>query len=127
MEFKICLPEPVLTYRALKSANISNKNKRLVKATVEGLTLDAMSIQLRKIMANMDVSNNSQARSDLVKRKTNVTIPDNNYIKPQEEETFVTNKFGSCQVSKPKENRKSQIGYRYSIKSPNYKSQPTWT
>ena len=68
------MPEPVLAYRALKSANLSNENEKLVKATVEELTLDAMLIQLWKIMASMGVSNNSQTRSNAIKMETYVAI-----------------------------------------------------
>ena len=49
-DFNILLPEPVLAFRALKSANITKDNKKLVKATVSELTLSSMSEQLRKIM-----------------------------------------------------------------------------
>ena len=48
-EYKICLPEPVLAYRALKSANLSVENESLVKATIGELTLKSMSQQLKKI------------------------------------------------------------------------------
>ncbi len=50
---KISLPEPVLGYRALKSANLSEESDQLVKATVSELTLDSMSIQLKKVMGNI--------------------------------------------------------------------------
>ena len=46
----ILLPEPVLAFRTLKSANITPENERLVKATIGELTLFLMSGQLRKIM-----------------------------------------------------------------------------
>ena len=49
-DFNILLPEPVLAFRALKSANITKDNEKLVKATVSELTLSSMSEQLRKIM-----------------------------------------------------------------------------
>ena len=49
-DFNILLPEPVLAFRALKSANIPKDNEKLAKATVGKLTLSSMSEQLRKIM-----------------------------------------------------------------------------
>ena len=49
-DFNILLPEPVLTFRALNSANLTLDNEKLVKATVGELTLSSMSGQSRKIM-----------------------------------------------------------------------------
>ena len=37
-EYKIDLPEPVLTYHLLKSANIGQKKEQLVRATLTELT-----------------------------------------------------------------------------------------
>ena len=42
-DFNILLPEPVLAFRALKSANLTPDNKELVKSTVGELTLSSMS------------------------------------------------------------------------------------
>ena len=42
-DFNILLPESVLAFRALKSANITKDNEKLVKATVSELTLSSMS------------------------------------------------------------------------------------
>ena len=58
-DFNILLPEPVLAFRALKSANITKDNEKLVKATVSELTLSSMSEQLRKIMHRHSSSNSS--------------------------------------------------------------------
>ena len=49
-DFNILLPELVLAFRALKSANLTLDNEKLVKATVGELTPSSMSGQLRKIM-----------------------------------------------------------------------------
>ena len=49
-DFNILLPEPVLAFRALKSANLTPDDEKLVKATVGELTLSSMSGQLRKNM-----------------------------------------------------------------------------
>ena len=38
-KFQITLPEPVLAYRALKSAILSPENERLIRATINNLTL----------------------------------------------------------------------------------------
>ena len=52
-EFTTLLPEPVLAFRALKRANFTSENERLVKATVSELTLSFMPGQLRKIMQTL--------------------------------------------------------------------------
>ena len=49
-DFNILLPEPVLAFKALKSANLTPENERLVKATIGKLTLSSMTGQFRKIM-----------------------------------------------------------------------------
>ena len=46
----ILLPEPVLAYRALRSANLTDDYEKLVKATVNELTFKGMSTQLKKVM-----------------------------------------------------------------------------
>ena len=48
-EYNIILPEPVLAYRVLKSANLSSETEKLVRATISDLTLSAMTQQLKKI------------------------------------------------------------------------------
>ena len=48
-EYNIILPEPVLAYRALKSASLSSETEKLVRATISDLTLSAMTTQLKKI------------------------------------------------------------------------------
>ena len=65
-DFNILLPEPVLAFRALKSANITKDNEKLVKATVSGLTLSSMSEQLRKIMHGHSSSELSPNTSPVV-------------------------------------------------------------
>ena len=45
-DHKKLLPESVLSYRTLKNAKLTSKNERLVKATIEELTLFAMARQL---------------------------------------------------------------------------------
>ena len=49
-EHDIKLPEVVLAYRALKSADLGEENEKLVVATVRELTLKEMMLQIRKIM-----------------------------------------------------------------------------
>ena len=58
-DFNILLPEPVLAFRALKSANLTPDNEKLVKATVGELTLSSMSGQLWKIMHKHSSDNSS--------------------------------------------------------------------
>ena len=46
--YKIVLPEPVLAYRVLRSANLTEENEKLVRATVKELSLSEMSTQQKK-------------------------------------------------------------------------------
>ena len=64
--FNILLPEPVLTFRALKSANLAPDNEKLVKATVSELTLSSMSGQSRKIMHKHSSDDSSPNTSPVV-------------------------------------------------------------
>ena len=47
-EFQIILPEPVLANHALKSANLSPKSERLIRASITNLTLLDMAQKLKK-------------------------------------------------------------------------------
>ena len=69
-EFQMILPEPVLAYRALKSANLSPENERLIRATINNLTLYDMAQQLKKITrGNLTQINTSQQQSIFVKKR----------------------------------------------------------
>ena len=46
----IVLPEPVLAYRVLKSAEVTSEEEKIIRATVKELKLKDMSDQLRKVM-----------------------------------------------------------------------------
>ena len=83
-DFNILLPEPVLAFRALKRANITKDNKKLVKATVSELTLPSMSEQLRKIMHGHSSSDSSANTSPVaVKNDMNiVNYTENNQMNP---------------------------------------------
>ena len=48
--YAIELPEAVLAYRALKSANLSLENEKLVRATVPDITLKEMMKQIQKVV-----------------------------------------------------------------------------
>ena len=65
-DFNILLPEPVRAFRALKSANITKDNEKLVKATVSELTLSSMSEHLRKNMHGHSSSDSSSNTSPVV-------------------------------------------------------------
>ena len=54
--YAIELPEPVLAYRALKSANLSPENEKLVRATVPAVKLESMMLQLKKV-AGLETQN----------------------------------------------------------------------
>ena len=69
-EFQITLPELVLAYRALKSATLSPENERLIRATINNLTLYDMAQQLKKITrGNLTPINTSQQQSISVKKR----------------------------------------------------------
>ena len=62
--YEISLPGPVLAYRALRSANISEEYEKIVKATVGELTFKGMSTQLKKVMlgtSESPVTGNSES------------------------------------------------------------------
>ena len=74
-EFQITLPEPVLAYRALKSANLSPENERLIRATINNLTLYDMAQQLKKITrGNLTLINTSQQQSISVKKEMDIAF-----------------------------------------------------
>ena len=50
------LPDGVLTYHVLKSANLSTENEKLARATIKELTYKNMCEQLRKMFADMSAS-----------------------------------------------------------------------
>ena len=83
-DFNILLSEPVLAFRALKSANITKDNEKLVKATVSELTLSSMSEQLRKIMHGHFSSDSSPNTSPVeVKNEMDiVNYTENNQMDP---------------------------------------------
>ena len=47
---KIILTEPVLAYRVLRRANLTDDHEKLIRAAVSELTLKSMAFQLKKIM-----------------------------------------------------------------------------
>ena len=58
--YEIQLPEAVLAYRALKSANLNENHEKLIMATVKEITLKEMMSQIRKVMGvRSDVSSSS--------------------------------------------------------------------
>ena len=85
-DFNILLPEPVLAFRALKSANLTLDNKKLVKATVGELTLSSMSGQLQKIMHKHSSDDSSPNTSPVVvKNKMDIiNYAENNQMDPIE-------------------------------------------
>ena len=83
-DFNLLLPEPVLTFRALKSANITKDNEKLVKATVSELMLFSMSEQLQKIMHGHSSSDSSPNTSPVgIKNKMDIVNNiENNQMDP---------------------------------------------
>ena len=85
-DFNILLPEPVLAFRALKSANLTPDNEKLVKATVSELTLSSMSGQLRKIMHKHPSDDSSPNTSPVVVKNEMdiINYAENNLMDPTE-------------------------------------------
>ena len=54
--FSFVLPDGVLAYRLLKSANLSSEHEQLARATLPSLTYDNMKNQLKKIFNNNSTS-----------------------------------------------------------------------
>ena len=77
-DHSIKLPEPVLAYRALKSANLTQENERLIKATVSELTVKAMAQQLKKVMRSYSgtVSSDDKVQAIQIKREIDVAFTD---------------------------------------------------
>ena len=85
-DFNILLPEPVLAFRALKSANLTPDYKKLVEATVSEVMLSSMSGQLRKIMHKHSSSDPSPNTSPVMKKNEMdiVNYAENNQMDPAE-------------------------------------------
>ena len=66
-EYKIDLPEPVLAYHLLKSANISQEKEQLARATLTELTYAGMKKQLKKIFDETGVGSSSTIWSGNIK------------------------------------------------------------
>ena len=77
-DYEIKLPESVLADRALKSANLSQENEQLIKATVSELTFKAMAKQLKKVMRGYSgtASSNDTGQSVKVKQEVNIAYTD---------------------------------------------------
>ena len=77
-DYQIQLPEPVLAYRALKSANLTQENEKLIKATVSELTVKAMAEQLKKVMRSFSstVSSDATVPAIQIKREIDVAYTD---------------------------------------------------
>ena len=82
--YSIELPDAVLAYRALKSANVSVENEKLVRATVSEVTLKAVMSQLQKVVG-VDVTQSASEHQGNIKVKQE---PDVNLASvPSEPET----------------------------------------
>ena len=57
---KIILPKPVLAYRVLRSANLTDDHEKLIRVTVSELTLKSMMYQLKKVMGTSNPTNASE-------------------------------------------------------------------
>ena len=85
-DFNILLLEPVLAFRALKSANLTPDNEKLIKATVGELTLSSMSGQLRKIMHkhSSDASSPNTSPVVVMNEVDIINYAENNQMDPAE-------------------------------------------
>ena len=73
-DFNILLPKPVLAFRALKSANLTPVNERLVKATIGELTLSSMSGQSWKIMHKQSSDTSSPNTPPIMMKNEEIVI-----------------------------------------------------
>ena len=85
-DFNILLTEPILAFRAQKSANITKDKEKLVKATVSGLMLSSLLEQLWKIMHGHSSSDFSPNNLPVVVKneKDIVNYTENNQMDPTE-------------------------------------------
>ena len=80
-EYKIVLPEAVLAFRAIKSANIG-ENEKLVIATVKNINLNDMMLQIKKIMgvsANLHSTRPQLPHIKLENTEVNLSYPQESY------------------------------------------------
>ena len=59
------MSEDILAYRLLKSANLSEEQEQLVKATIDRYTFDTMQEQLKRICGDKKMSNEASFKSDI--------------------------------------------------------------
>ena len=81
--YQMELPDGVLAYRVLKSANLSEENEKLARATITTLTYKSMTEQLKKIFTDI-----SKSLSQQVNLKVEPTFHNEN-LGPDEEVNFV--------------------------------------
>ena len=81
--YQMELPDGVLGYRVLKSANLSEKNEKLARSTITTLTYKSMTEKLKKIFGDM-----SKSLSQQVNLKVEPTFHNKN-LGPDEEVNFV--------------------------------------
>ena len=82
--YQLKLPDGVLAYRVLKSANLSEENEKLAGATITTLTYKSMTEQLKKIFGDM-----SKSLSQQVHLMVEPTFHHEN-LGPDEEVNFVS-------------------------------------
>ena len=83
--FNMELPDGVLAYCVLKSANLSTETEKLARATIKELTYKNISKQLRKIF--VDISASQKCKGQQLAMKTEPTFE----ITPDSEEAFYSN------------------------------------
>ena len=88
------LPDGVLTYRVLKSANLSEENEKLAWATVTTFTYKSMTDQLKKILGDMSKSHSKQ-----LNLKVEPTFHNEN-LGPDEEANLVNQGQFKCKVKR---------------------------
>ena len=68
--FQLELPDGILAYRFLESANVSNQHKEFVRVTLTTLTYEEMKTQLRKILLDPSRSKNLSGSHSYSSSKT---------------------------------------------------------
>ena len=116
--YAIELPEVVLAYRAMKSANISPENEKIVRATVSEIKLTSLMNQLQKVVG-IEKSSEINRNCDSIKIKTE---PDVNYahgigdgelqVPEREEEACYTSRWFAGRWNQKRAQRRGRYGYR---------------
>ena len=98
--FKLELPDGVLAYRLLKSANLSSEHEKLARATLADLTYDKMKAQLKKIFSD----NSSSPTSTSMKIEPTYETTHENY--------YTRGGYNQVRAAGTRRNSRGRFNYR---------------